>query len=294
MTSTARRCCIGSRCVDGSGAVAGAPPPRGVAFSHALHLSARHVSRPQGLDAAGGAAREDGHDGGRGPARDSLRIAEPSASSSTDWSSTSRCPSGARPATVPNNFVLECFVDELAAAAQRIRWLSARPLQGTIRARGRARCACATSRLERAAADRQGSRHRLRAAFGGLRRASRRAIRSPIARDSHRVVMAVDCGRTLDPGIASVEYSRRNRVGPVGAADRGHFRRRPPGSSNFDSFEPFTLTQTPRCEVHFVESGEALGGTGELGPVPIPPRSAMPSSPSPAGASGCCRCRAPD
>jgi isoquinoline 1-oxidoreductase beta subunit len=39
--------------------------------------------------------------------------------------------------------------------------------------------------------------------------------------------------------------------------------------SNFDGFEPLHLWETPRCEVHFIDSGAPLGGTGELGPVPV-------------------------
>ena len=41
------------------------------------------------------------------------------------------------------------------------------------------------------------------------------------------------------------------------------------GAVNFDEFEPLHLWETPHCEVHFVDSGERLGGTGELGPVPV-------------------------
>ena len=36
--------------------------------------------------------------------------------------------------------------------------------------------------------------------------------------------------------------------------------------TNFDGFEPLHLWETPPCEVHFVDSGDGLGGTGELGP----------------------------
>ena len=39
--------------------------------------------------------------------------------------------------------------------------------------------------------------------------------------------------------------------------------------TNFDGFEPLHLSETPLCEVHFIDSNAALGGTGELGPVPL-------------------------
>jgi isoquinoline 1-oxidoreductase beta subunit len=35
-------------------------------------------------------------------------------------------------------------------------------------------------------------------------------------------------------------------------------------------FEPLHAWETPRIDVHFVASEDKPGGTGELGPVPIP------------------------
>jgi isoquinoline 1-oxidoreductase beta subunit len=84
-----------------------------------------------------------------------------------------------------------------------------------------------------------------------------------------RVVMAVDCGRTIDPGIATSNILGGIVWGLSGMRTSMAFDAGRAVYANFNNFEPLTLRETPPCEVHFIESGAKLGGTGELGPVPI-------------------------
>jgi isoquinoline 1-oxidoreductase subunit beta len=170
----------------------------------------------------------------------------------------------------PNNFVLESFIDELAAAAH------ADPLAFRLAAAKNNARARAVLDLVR---DKSGwgqplpaGRGRgvaLCAAFGGVAAGVAELSVTGSRVQVHRLVMAVDCGRTLDPGIASGNILGGIVWGLSGMRTSVSFEAGRAQQLNFDSFEPFSLRETPPCDVHFIESGAPLGGTGELGPVPI-------------------------
>ena len=170
----------------------------------------------------------------------------------------------------PNNFVLESFVDELAAAAHAdplaFRLAAAR---NNPRARAVLELVRDKSGWAQPLADRAGRGIALCAAFGGVAAAVVELSVTGSRVTLHRVVMAVDCGRTLDPVIASGNILGGIVWGLSGMRTSVSFEAGRAVQLNFDSFEPLALRETPRCEVHFIESGAALGGTGELGPVPI-------------------------
>jgi isoquinoline 1-oxidoreductase beta subunit len=109
----------------------------------------------------------------------------------------------------------------------------------------------------------------LASAFGGL-------VASAVDLTAHgkeiklqRIVTVVDCGRTLDPAIAESNILGGIVWGISGMRTGVTFSDGAVRETNFDTVNPAHLWETPPCEVHFVESGEKLGGTGELGPVPI-------------------------
>ncbi len=85
-----------------------------------------------------------------------------------------------------------------------------------------------------------------------------------------RITMAVDCGRVIDPGITVSNIEGGVVWGLSAMQTEITFERGGPVQSNFDSFEPMHLWQTPQIEVHLVASDEKPGGTGELGGVPVP------------------------
>jgi isoquinoline 1-oxidoreductase beta subunit len=109
----------------------------------------------------------------------------------------------------------------------------------------------------------------LAAAFGGVTATVVELSVSDSRIKVHRVVTAVDCGRTLDPGISTSNILGGIVWGLSAMRTSMAFDTGRAAYTNFDRVEPLTLRETPACEVHLIESGAKLGGTGELGPVPI-------------------------
>jgi isoquinoline 1-oxidoreductase subunit beta len=170
-----------------------------------------------------------------------------------------------------NNFVLESFIDELADAARRDpmalrqELLAGSPRQGRV----------LDELIDRSQwnADLPPGRARGAAfavAFGSIIGMVAEVSLTEGEVRVHRVVSVVDCGRTLDPGIATSNILGGIVWGLSAMQTAITFDDGLPEQHNLNTFTPLSLSQTPRCEVHFVESGQALGGTGELGGVPIP------------------------
>lgn len=169
-----------------------------------------------------------------------------------------------------NNFVLESFMDELALAAR------VDPL--TFRRKALAKNTRALRVLdvlaEKAAWVRPvpGGRGRglaLAGAFGGVAACAAEVSVSGAGVKIQRIVAVLDCGRTLDPGIATSNVLGGIVWGLSGMKTAMEFTGGRAAYRNFDGFDPVHMWETPPCEVHFVESGAPLGGTGELGPVPV-------------------------
>ena len=169
-----------------------------------------------------------------------------------------------------NNFVLESFIDELAADA-RID-----PLQ--LRRAALSKDARMLKVLDVLAAKADWSRPlpagtgrgmALTRAFGGLAAHAAEVFVAGNEVRVRRIVAVLDSGRILDPGIAASNVLGGTVWGLSGMKTAITFTDGRTAQSNFDGFEPLHLWETPPCEVHFVESGAALGGTGELGPVSV-------------------------
>ncbi|HVH83322.1 MAG TPA: molybdopterin cofactor-binding domain-containing protein, partial [Steroidobacteraceae bacterium] len=170
----------------------------------------------------------------------------------------------------PNNFVLESFIDELAHDAEvdpvalRRRALGKNPralkvLDTLTEKAGWGRSPAAGT----------GRGLALAGAFGGLVGCAVELSVSASEIHIHRVVEVVDCGRTLDPGIASSNIAGGIVWGLSAMKTAMRFENGRAAYFNFDGFEPLHLWETPPSEIHFLESGAQLGGTGELGPVPV-------------------------
>jgi isoquinoline 1-oxidoreductase beta subunit len=171
----------------------------------------------------------------------------------------------------PNNFVLESFVDELAAAAKRDPVAYRRAmLRSDIRALNVLDLAAAKSGWGRALPAGIARGVALAKAFGGyIAAVAEVSIRSKTV-TVHRITMAVDCGRVIDPGIAAANIEGGVVWGLSALQTEITFAQGAAEQSNFDGFEPLHLWQTPPVEVHFVASEENPGGAGELGGVPVP------------------------
>jgi len=170
----------------------------------------------------------------------------------------------------PNNFVLESFVDEMAHAARRDPVAYRRVLVAhNPRALKLLDLAAAKSGWGKKLPAHAGRGIALAGAFGGLAAAVAELTVTGSRIKFHRIVAAVDCGRTLDPRIAEANISGGIVWGLSALRTAVTFDTGRVQQSNFDAFTPFHLWETPKIEVHFINSGEKIGGTGELGPVPL-------------------------
>jgi isoquinoline 1-oxidoreductase beta subunit len=170
----------------------------------------------------------------------------------------------------PNNFVLESFIDELAASAGREPLAFRRALLArNARARKVLDVLESQAQWSQPVGPGKGRGLALAAAFGGLVACAVELSVAGSAVKLHRIVAVVDCGRTLDPGIAGSNILGGIVWGLSGMKTAVEFVNGRAVQTNFDGFDPLHLWETPPCEVHFVESGGPLGGTGELGPVAV-------------------------
>ena len=85
----------------------------------------------------------------------------------------------------------------------------------------------------------------------------------------HRVVVAVDCGRVVNPNIldqqihSAIIYGLTNALRAQITIDKGRVVQ-----GNFDDYAPIRMNEAPIVEAHFVPSAEAPTGIGEP---PVPP-----------------------
>jgi isoquinoline 1-oxidoreductase beta subunit len=89
---------------------------------------------------------------------------------------------------------------------------------------------------------------------------------------AHRVVCAVDCGMTVNPGLIEQQFESAVAValtaalkGPI-VIEKGRVRQ-----GNFDDHDLIRMHEMPAVEVHIVPSGEKPGGIGEPGVPPLAP-----------------------
>jgi isoquinoline 1-oxidoreductase beta subunit len=170
-----------------------------------------------------------------------------------------------------NNFVLESFVDELAAVAKRDPVAYRRAmLRSDTRALNVLNLAVEKSGWVSAAPAGIARGVALANAFGGYVAAVAEISLRNATLQVHRITMAVDCGRVIDPGVAASNIEGGVVWGLSALQTEITFARGAAVQTNFDAFEPLHLWQTPQIEVHFVASTDNPGGTGELGPVPVP------------------------
>jgi isoquinoline 1-oxidoreductase beta subunit len=171
----------------------------------------------------------------------------------------------------PNSFVLESFIDELAAAAKRdpVAYRQSM-LRSDARALKVLDLVAEKSGWGRPAPDGTARGVALAKAFGGyIAAVAEVSVRNSML-TVRRMTVAVDCGRVIDPGIAASNIEGGVVWGLSAMQTEITFERGEAMQSNFDTFEPMHLWQTPQVEVHFVASEDNPGGTGELGGVPVP------------------------
>jgi len=173
-----------------------------------------------------------------------------------------------------NVYFLESFVDEMAAAAGRDPFEFRRDLLGK-EPRLKAVLELAAARADWGKPLPAGV-HRgiaVTSSFGSfIAEVAEVSVDADGTPRVHRVVAAVDCGRTVNPAIIARQVEGAIVYG-LGAAlyQQIDFANGRPQQSNFDDYPMLRLDAMPKVEVHIVPSTEAPGGIGEPGLPPATP-----------------------
>jgi len=169
----------------------------------------------------------------------------------------------------PNAFVIESFIDELAHAAGKdpleFRLAS---LKNNMRASRVLKTAAEKAGWGKAVPAGQARGIAQHACFGTYN-----AMVAHISVDNnsgkiklHRIVAAVDCGPTVNPGpiVEQIEGGIILALSTV-LKEEVQFANGGVKSSNFDNYPVIKMSEVPEIEVHIVKSTESIGGIGELG-----------------------------
>ncbi len=167
-----------------------------------------------------------------------------------------------------NVFVVESFMDELAAAAKQdpVAYRSAL-LDKTPRAKAVLELAAAKAGWGTTLAKGTGRGVSLQTVFASY---MAHVAEVEVSKDGsvrvRRVVCAVDCGTVVNPDTVRAQIESAIIFG-VTAALHGEITLKDGRveQSNFDSYQMLRIDEAPRIEVHIVPSTEAPGGMGEPG-----------------------------
>ncbi len=165
-----------------------------------------------------------------------------------------------------NIFVVESFIDELAAAAKadpvdfRRRLLSENP-----RALAVLELAAEKAGWGTALPQRQGRGVAVQFAFGTyLAMITDVSVAPDGTVRVARIVTAVDCGLTVNPDTIAAQMEGGALYGLTAALYGAiTLRQGRVEQSNFDSYLPLRIDEAPHVETHIVRSAEAPGGIGE-------------------------------
>lgn len=173
-----------------------------------------------------------------------------------------------------NVFVVESFIDELAAAAgqdpasYRLGLLDADPRFKAVLVR-----ALESSGWGKSLPARHGRGLSLHSAFGTyLALVLEVSVEDSGAVHVQRVVCAVDCGVVVNPDTVRAQLESGVLFGIAGALygeitfENGRVQQ-----SNFHDYRPLRINETPKFEVHIMDSDAAPGGMGEPGTSGVAP-----------------------
>ena len=185
-----------------------------------------------------------------------------------------------------NGFAVECFIDELAAAAGKDPVLFRKSLlrkppnwkprsdddPDPARLRGVLELAAEKSGWGKPLAKGKGRGIAVYSSFGSYFAEVAEVTVSGKALKVDRVVAAVDCGVIVNP-----ESVRSQTEGAIvfalSAALKNEItiRNGAVEQTNFDGYDPIRINEAPLIEVHLVKSDEDCGGMGEPGVPPLAP-----------------------
>jgi len=174
-----------------------------------------------------------------------------------------------------NGFIIESFIDELAAAAKKD------PLE--FRLEHLAKHPRAKRVLETAAAKAGwGKKPKQGQALGIAYHLSFGTYVAEVAEVSvdkatgritvHKVTCAVDCGSVINPAIVTAQMEGGIIMGLSAALkEKVEFAAGGVKTQNFGDYDILRMSETPVIEVHLTTSKDPLGGIGEPGVPPIAP-----------------------
>lgn len=178
-----------------------------------------------------------------------------------------------------NAYIVECFLDELAALAKQDPYEYRRKLMaGAPRLKAALELAATKAGwgaplAPGAAGARRGRGIAAHASYGSfVAQVAEVTVANDGAVKVDRVVAAVDCGSVVHPGIVEAQIEGAIAFGLTAALrseitiERGRVRQ-----ANFHNFKLLRLDEMPVVEVHIVPSSEHPGGIGEPGTPPIAP-----------------------
>ena len=168
-----------------------------------------------------------------------------------------------------NSFVIESFIDELAAAAKQDPVAFRRTLLGkSPRARAVLDLAAKEAGWGKPLPPRHGRGVSLMYSGWGTYLAQVAEVEVTGAGEVHvrRVICAVDCGTIVNPDIVTAQIQSGVVYG-IGGALWGEItlKNGRVEQSNFHNYRVMRMNETPPIEVHLVRNSEAPGGIGEPG-----------------------------
>ncbi len=168
-----------------------------------------------------------------------------------------------------NAFPVECFMDELAAAAGRDPFEFRRDLLADARPRAVLELAAQKAGWGRHLPPGQGRGIALYRSFGSfVAQVAEVSVEGERVR-VRRIVCAVDCGVVVNPNTVEAQMESGIVYGLTAALESAiTVRDGAVAQSNFHDFPLLRFDAMPQVEVHIVPSGEAPGGIGEPGTPP--------------------------
>src|SRR2546427_7152665 len=168
-----------------------------------------------------------------------------------------------------NTFVIESFIDELAAAAKQDPFEYRRALLGKS-PRARAVLELAAQHAGWGAPLPAGRARGIALMYSGwqtyLAQVAEVAVSESGEVRVHRIVCAVDCGTMVNPDIVKAQIEGGVIFGIGGALwGEGTLKNGRVEQSNFHDVRVLRMNETPPIEVHLVRNLEPPGGIGEPG-----------------------------
>ena len=168
-----------------------------------------------------------------------------------------------------NNFVVESFIDELAAASKQDPVAFRRTLLGkSPRAVAVLDLAAREGRWGKPLPSGRGRGVALLYSDWSTYLAQVAEVEVNASGDVrvHRIVCAVDCGRIVNPDIVKAQIESGVVYGISGALwGEVTLKNGRVEQSNFHNYRVLRMNEAPQIEVHLVRNGEAPGGIGEPG-----------------------------